>query len=277
MEKSIKDNSVPLVSVLIGTYNRADLINRCIDSILNQSYKSIEIIIVDDASTDNTISVLEKYVNKYPNKIKFISNETNKGISYNSNLAYSQSKGQYLALVGDDDEWHDQEKISMQIKAFKENKKLGIVSTYWNDVKNEQIVNHHKPIINTDPLCQILKGNGVYCGSTVLVSKIAWDSVNGFDEKVIRGTDSELFRSIIMNGFKTHIIPVSSTNVFIDDHFRMTPVNSYESQIKAINANIYLLKKYFFIYLKKPSALFVRLLNTIKLICRLMKIKILKK
>ena len=265
MEKNIRNNNIPLVSVLIGSYNRADLINRCIDSILNQSYKRIEIIIVNDASTDNTISVLDNYVKEYPNKIKFITNETNKGIAYNSNLAYSHAKGTFLALVGDDDEWHDKEKIAKQVRAFESDKDLGIVSTYWNDIKNGEIVNIHKPEIHKDSFSQILKGNGVYCGSTVLISKTAWESVSGFDEKMTRGTDSELFRSIIKKGFKTCILPMYSTNVFIDNHFRMTPVGSSVSQKKAINANVYVLRKYLFDYMKKPSALYVRVLSIIKL------------
>jgi len=257
------------VSVLIGTYNRASLLSRCLDSVFAQSYKNIEVIVINDKSTDNTIEVLEKYKKRYPTRFKYINNKTNRGIAYNSNLAFSNSSGEYVALIGDDDEWYNQKKIAMQIDVFRKNEKLGIVSTYWNDIKNKQVVNQHKPTINSDPLCQILKGNGVYCGSTVLVSKIAWELVNGFDEKLRRGTDSELFRSIIKKRFKTQIIPVSSTNVFIDDHFRMTPVNSYVLQKKALNANLYLLSKYFFDYLKYPSALFVRVLNIIKLYYKL--------
>ncbi len=238
------DNSTPLVSVLIGTYNRSNLVHRCLDSILNQNYENIEIIIVNDTSTDNTIEVLEEYVTKYPNKIQFINNETNKGIAYNSNLAYSVSKGEYLALIGDDDEWHDPEKITKQIKAFEDNKKLGIVSTYWNDVQNGQIVKQHKPIIEKNPLCQILIGNGVYCGSAVLVSRQAWESVNGFDERVQRGTDSDLFRSIIAQGYSTRILDFFSTNVYVDDHPRMTPTGSIQAFKKDVLSNEICLKKF---------------------------------
>lgn len=264
MEKNILGNSKPLVSVLIGTYNRANLINRCLDSILNQSYENIEIIIVNDASSDNTISVLEKYVNNYPNKIRFINNGINKGISYNSNLAYSQAKGEYLALVGDDDEWHNQEKIAKQIKVFKENKKLGIVSTYWNDVKDDAILRQHNPVVEKDPICQILKGNGVYCGSTVLISKPAWESVNGFDERIKKGTDSDLFRSIIVKGYTSKILPFFSTNVYVDNHVRMTPQNSFNSRKRAVKSHLMALYKFKLEYLKCPSALAKRLISILK-------------
>ena len=244
MEKNILSNTKPLVSVLIGSFNRQKLIRRCLDSILNQTYENIEIIVVDDASSDNTTSVLEKYVNDYPNQIQFIRNETNKGIAYNSNLAYSLAKGDYLALIGDDDEWHDQEKIAKQINAFRKNNKLGIVSTYWNDVKNGQIVKKHEPLIDEDYLGQILRGNGVYCGSTVLVSKIAWESVKGFDESIPRGTDSDLFRSIIAKGYTTEIMEFFSANIYIDDHIRMTPTKSKQAFKKDILSNEICLLKF---------------------------------
>ena len=235
----------PLVSVLIGTYNRDNLIYRCLDSILAQNYENIEIIIINDCSTDNTVEVLSEYVHKYPKKIQFFNNKENKGIAYNSNLAYSKSKGKYLALVGDDDEWFDKDKIRKQIEAFNQNRNLGIVSTFWNDVKNSKILKEHKPVVEENYLCQILKGNGVYCGSTVLISKKAWDAVNGFDERVPRGTDSDLFRSIIAKKFKTQILEFISTNVYIDDHPRMTPTKSTKSLKKDIISNEICLEKFY--------------------------------
>ena len=216
----------PLVSVLIGTYNRSHLLSRCLDSIFNQTHTNIEVIVVDDNSSDKTIEILENYNLKFPSKFKFITNKINKGIAYNSNLAYSMSSGDYLALVGDDDEWFDSKKIEIQLNEFNLNPKLGLVSTYWYDVKNGSIVKQHNPSVSKDPFSQILKGNGVYCGSTVLISKNAWDLVGGFDERMKRGTDSEIFRAIIKKKLETKIVATYTTNVFIDNHSRMTPVIS---------------------------------------------------
>jgi glycosyltransferase involved in cell wall biosynthesis len=248
----------PLVSILIGTYNREDLIRRCLDSIFNQSYINIEVIVIDDCSSDKTPKVLSEYKLKYPNQFKFLKNKKNMGIAYNSNKAFELSRGDYIALIGDDDEWHDHEKISKQIKAFENNKKLGIVSTYWNDVKNGEIVKRHKPIVDKSPLCQILKGNGIYCGSTVLISKQAWESVNGFDEKVPRGTDSDLFRSIIVKGYATEILEFFSTNVYIDDHLRMTPKNTLSAKKSTLFSHSYTLYKFKDLYIKHPYSLVMR-------------------
>jgi len=232
-----------LVSVLIGTYNRSKLLKRCINSILNQNYSNIEIIIINDCSTDNTIEILNEYVHKYPN-IKYINNNKNRGISYNSNLAYSLSSGKYIALIGDDDEWNDTKKITKQVEAFKKDKNLGIVTTYWNDVKNGKIIRQHQPKIDKNVLCQILKGNGIYCGSTALISKEAWEKVKGFDESVPRGTDSDLFRSIIAKGYQSKILNFFSTNVYIDNHPRMTPTKSISAFKKDILSNEICLEKF---------------------------------
>lgn len=256
----------PLVSVLIGSFNRELLLERCLDSVFSQSYKNIEVIVVDDASTDNTIQVLETYKRKYPDKFKYLKNKQNKGISYNSNLAYSISKGDYIALIGDDDEWCDKDKIRKQITVFEDDNKLGFVSTYWNDIKDGKVIAKHKPVKSKNIYSQILKGNGIYCGSSVVISRKAWESVKGFDERIKKGTDSDLFRSIIVCGFSTKIISFYSTNVYVDDHIRMTPQDSSASKKIALKANFMALYKFRYQYLKHPKAFGYRLLTIIKLL-----------
>lgn len=266
MVKNIKKiKNEKMVSVLIGTYNRMDLLPRCLNSVFSQSYENIEVIVINDASSDNTIKVLKKYKEKYKEKFLFFTNNENKGIAYNSNLAFQYSKGNYIALIGDDDEWTDNDKLKKQILAFKKNEKLGIVGTYWKDIKNKNVIKIHKPVISKNKVGQILKGNGVYCGSAVLISRKVWEKVGGFDERMPRGTDSELFRSIIVSGYDTAIIPEFTTNVYVDDHIRMSPVNSSIALEKAFGANLYLIKKYFLAYLNHPKSFYVRITNTIKL------------
>ena len=246
------------VSVLIGTYNRVNLISRTLDSILNQTYENIEIIVVDDCSSDKTKEVLESYAVQYPDRFKYIVNEKNMGISYNCNRAYEIATGDYFALIGDDDEWSDKDKITKQVKEFSEDNILGIVGTFWKDIKNGNIVREHTPKVDRNPLSQILKGNGVYCGSSVLISRDAWERIGGFDEKVPRGTDSDLFRSIIALGFRTKIIKSFSVNVYVDEHPRMTPQNTLSSRKKTLFSHSYTLYKFKTLYIKHPHSLTIR-------------------
>jgi len=89
------------ISIIIPAYNASKLISRCLDSIINQTYKNIEIIIVNDGSTDNTASVLEQY-SIIDNRIRIITQE-NKGCNTSRKAGYTKSTGEYLFNIDADD------------------------------------------------------------------------------------------------------------------------------------------------------------------------------
>lgn len=91
----------PLVSIIVPTYNVKHYIRECIDSILNQTYKNIEIIIVNDGSTDNSMYMINDYVTSI-DKIKVI-NQENQGLSAARNSGIEEAKGKYIALIDSDD------------------------------------------------------------------------------------------------------------------------------------------------------------------------------
>lgn len=92
---------LPLVSIIMATYNRADLVTRAIDSVLNQSYKNIELIVVDDGSTDNTSEVLS---NINDSRIRVHSHEVNKGATGAKNSGLKLIKGEWFTIFDSDDE-----------------------------------------------------------------------------------------------------------------------------------------------------------------------------
>lgn len=94
-------NSKPLVSVLIPAYNCEDSIKRCLDSIKNQSLKEIEVIVVNDGSTDNTIAIIEDYI-KDDDRFYLIS-KYNTGYGDSLNRCIRQASGKYIAIVETDD------------------------------------------------------------------------------------------------------------------------------------------------------------------------------
>ena len=83
------------VSVIVPVYNVEDYVEKCIDSILNQTYKNIELIIIDDNSTDSSY---EKIL-KYNDKAKIYQNKQNKGLSYTRNLGISKVTGDYVSFI----------------------------------------------------------------------------------------------------------------------------------------------------------------------------------
>lgn len=90
-----------LVSAIITTHNRAELLTRAIESALGQTYREIEVIVVDDASTDNTREVCEKYPIHYIH----IPKAESRGGNYARNLGIRAVKGEYCAFLDDDDYW----------------------------------------------------------------------------------------------------------------------------------------------------------------------------
>jgi glycosyltransferase involved in cell wall biosynthesis len=97
-------NSLPLVSIVMATYNGERFLVEQLNSLIEQSYSNIEIIAIDDGSTDNTISILNDYANRYENFTVFI-NETNLGYQKNFEKGFSLAKGDYIAPSDQDDIW----------------------------------------------------------------------------------------------------------------------------------------------------------------------------
>ena len=103
----------PLVSVVIPTYNRAVLLREAVESVLKQTYSPIEIVVIDDGSTDDTAAVMHTY----GNRIRY-SRRPNAGVNAARNVGIKQAKGQYLALLDSDDLWEPY-KIELQVALLK--------------------------------------------------------------------------------------------------------------------------------------------------------------
>ena len=92
----------PKISVIMSTYNRADIVGDAIESVLNQTEPDFEFIIIDDGSKDNTYDVLKQYAEK-DNRVKVLSNDTNKGLIYSLNRGLDEAKGELIVRMDDDD------------------------------------------------------------------------------------------------------------------------------------------------------------------------------
>lgn len=95
-----------LVSIITPMYNSENFIKNTIESVLNQTYKNWEMIIVDDCSKDNGIKIVEKYVNK-DKRIKLYKNKINLGGAETRNIAIKEAKGKYIAFLDSDDIWKE--------------------------------------------------------------------------------------------------------------------------------------------------------------------------
>lgn len=163
----------PLVSVIIPCYNAEKCVLFTLDSIINQTYKNLEIICIDDCSKDNTLKILEDYV-KNDARIKVLSNGKNSGVAKTRNNGLKIAKGDYIAFVDSDDVWH-LDKIEKQIQFMIENNyKLTYTSVDFID-DNGVIVG--KPFIISEKVNykELLKQNIITLSSSVISKEILKD------------------------------------------------------------------------------------------------------
>jgi len=126
----------PLISIAMATYNGEIFLREQLDSIYKQSYKNIELIVVDDCSSDNTVAILEEYKQRYG--LFYVVNELNLGVTRNFEKSISMCTGEYIALVDQDDIW-----LPKKLEVLYEN--IGCSSLIYS---NAGIINEKSKIQN---------------------------------------------------------------------------------------------------------------------------------
>lgn len=193
------------VSVIIPAYNSAKYICSAIDSVLQQSYKDIEIIVVDDGSTDNTKEVLKNYASG----IKYIYQE-NGGPAKARNTGIKNAIGEYIAFLDSDDLWAES-KLELQIHFMENNPNVGLVFSdminFHDDTKHEAIylsyTNHHdnfkaRHLIISDCFIKLLGTNFIPTPS-VVVRKKCFDSSGLFNEELTVAEDVDMWLRIALS------------------------------------------------------------------------------
>lgn len=178
------------ISVIIPTYNRLEVLPRAIESVLNQTYRNFELIVVDDGSTDGTRQRYED-----DPRIIYLLRE-NGGVSAARNSGIEIATGTYIAFLDSDDEWLPR-KLEYQIALFKGAPELGFVHTeeIWirDGVRVNQMKKHRKYggwlYQRSLPLC-------VISPSTVMMLKEIFERHGGFDEEYVAGEDYDLWLRI---------------------------------------------------------------------------------
>ncbi len=185
----------PKVSVIICTYNRARFISKAIDSVLKQTYENFELIIVDDASSDNTEKKLREYTNNP--KIIIHKNKNVLGISKSRNLGVSLSHGEYIAMLDSDDEWTDPMKLEKQILILNEDSEIGLVGSSMIMVKDngEKIKEEFTATTDAEIRKLMLFDNQIF-QSSVMFRKKAFEEAGGYDEKLEVAEDYDLWLRI---------------------------------------------------------------------------------
>lgn len=188
-------NSNPLVTVICLCYNHSCFLIEALNSVIHQSYSNIEIIIVDDCSTDTSKQLTTTWLIDNP-KVQFIANEKNLGNTKSFNKALQLAKGEYIIDFATDDVLLPN-CIELQLQAFRKSNysNLGIVYgnaelisengqflNYFFDVNNEKKVIEKRKTGNI--YTSILLGGNCMCSVTAMIKKTVLNELNGYDENL---------------------------------------------------------------------------------------------
>lgn len=178
--KSLKQGTPGLVSVIVPVYNRENLVGRTIDSILAQTYPDIEVIAVNDGSTDGSLEILKDYADRHPGKIVVV-DQQNAGQVRARNNGIQHSCGEYIAFLDSDDTW-EPHKLAKQLPLFKGD--IGLVYCGIHEVGPDGRILQAVPCepgMRGNIYKQLLIRNRM-TGGTVVVSRNALGSAGCFDE-----------------------------------------------------------------------------------------------
>lgn len=225
----------PLISVIIPMYNRENTINRAIDSVLEQSYGNVEIIVVDDASTDGSINQLKKY----KEKVKVISLEENHGAGYARNVGVDFADGEYVAFQDSDDCWY-KNKLEIQMKYMLDNRYIACFCPYirYSIDKRVSIVPSNKIFSYEqieDSLKKILTSTNIIGTPTLVIKKSVFMEIGKFDISLSKNEDYEFAIRLIKN-YDIGFVSEPLMEAYLQEENSITLNNDdWDAEIKILN------------------------------------------
>jgi len=203
-------NKKPFFSIIIPTFNRSKMLKIAIDSVLQQSFKDFELIIIDDGSTDNTKELIKNFAKRYPlNAIRYF-HQKNQGVAIARNKGIKKSLGKYIVFLDSDDRLcaHKLEITHEYIKKFK---KIKIFHTDEIWYRNGKLLSQKK--YQAKPEGWAFEESLKTCCiamSTVCIKKELFKTIGFFDKKLMVCEDYDLWLRITAN-FQVKLIPKALT------------------------------------------------------------------
>lgn len=186
---------IPFFSVIICTYNREKLLKRALDSLINQSEKDWEAIIVDDGSSDNTFELCKKYVDCHPN-IKYIFHK-NRGQSLSRNTGILASSGIYITFLDSDDEY-DENHLLIRKDCLIQNPDVDFIHGGVKIIGNEFVPDKDNP-------SKMIHIKDCVIGGTFFIKNTVAIELDGFDN-VKYGDDALFYEKVKDNNFQIGVL-----------------------------------------------------------------------
>lgn len=211
----MKNNNSPKITVIMPTYNRCNMLKEALQSILNQTFKDFELIVIDDCSNDGTQEYLTEQAQK-DSRIIYIRNKKNMHYNYGLRLGCKMAKGEYIARM-DDDDVSLPTRFEKQVKFLDENSDIAVVGTYINifgEGSNEikSWVEEYNPqylalqSLYSCPLCH---------PSVMMRSSFLREKHIGYNKNALYAEDTMLWVDIILAGGKIANIPEVLLNYLV--------------------------------------------------------------
>ena len=239
----------PLISVIMPCYNGEKFIGEAIESVINQTYKNWELIIVDDDSTDKSEEIVKQYL--LDNRIQYIQHKKNKGIPSARNTGIKKSNGEFIALLDDDDMWIPS-KLAIQLEEFQKSKDVfGLVFGNIRVINSGGCIIHEAESlkINLENLSKedVIRNLFLYnfiSSITAMFKSECITEVGGFNEEITWGGDDYDLWLRLANRFKfAYINKVLGIKRVHNDNYSQTE-RMIKGEIQLINS---IVKKYTFL------------------------------
>lgn len=242
----------PLISCIIPTFNRSQKLENAVRSILNQTYRNIEILVIDDQSVDNTKQVVSNLSGK-DKRIKYLYNPE-KGSNQARNWGIKNAQGQFIALLDDDDIWIET-KLEEQYGKFVSNPDAGLVfCTFARSKNNGKTQKKHPSFFfsnNPEKIRNKLLKHNFITTSAILVKKEVFDNIGDFDTNFSSFQDWELLTRIAL---KYPLVYLKELLVLQYE----SPDSITRNKKGRLLSNIKHLKKFYKEYQAKPKILSTR-------------------
>lgn len=233
------------VSIIITTYKRPTFLKRAIISALNQTYKNIEVVVVDDNNENsNYRKETENMILQFQDKVKYIKHSENKGACHARNTGILYSTGELFSFLDDDDEMYP-EHIQKLLEKYLEldNAKIGVMFSQLEIIdKNNKVIGTTNKIVkeSINPLEYHLTV-GVNSTSTLLITKKALIAVNNWIQ-IPSGQEDYLLTRIFAKGFLCYSIPDITIKIY---YHELERISIGQSKINGLDNLFDLKKKYF--------------------------------
>jgi glycosyltransferase involved in cell wall biosynthesis len=204
----------PLVTVIVASYNYAQFIEGCLDSVAGQSYRPLELLIIDDCSTDGSVDVIRGWIKRHDIDARLIVQERNRGVCAGLNRALSLASGKYIAMLSSDDSWSE-DKLARQVACFEAlPEDVGLVYGGVRRIDAQGLDLSGQPFpprtLTGDIFHRLIRREGTIIPSATLIRKASLDAVGPYDESLLV-EDYDMWLRLARK-YKVAVCPAVSTN-----------------------------------------------------------------